>query len=160
MKFSKLSNHLSCYLIQYYCIIFIASTQFWKFPVKVPFLVSCCKCLKSVILKTFNEIVLAFLSVESRTNTLYININFTGNLLLGFGRYCSKVLPEAAVIHLFWAPALTNNVFSIFFPCWRVVNKSRNKWVSAFLLYFINFETINFYRFFIKMSLFGSNLFF
>ena len=55
------------------------------------FLVSCSKFLKSVILKTFHEVVLAFLSVESKTNILYVNINFTGNLLLGFGRYCGKV---------------------------------------------------------------------
>ena len=47
------------------------------------------------------EIVLVFLSVESETNILYVNINFTGNLLLGFGRYCGKVLPEPAVFHLF-----------------------------------------------------------
>ena len=57
--------------------------------------------MKSVILKTFHEIVLAFLSVESKTNILYENINFTGNLLLGFGKYCGKVLPEPAVFHLF-----------------------------------------------------------
>ena len=37
------------------------------------------------------------MSVESETNILYVNINFTGNLLLGFGRYCGKVLPEPAV---------------------------------------------------------------
>ena len=30
----------------------------------------------------------------------------------------------------------------------------------AFLLYFIGFETLNFYKFFIKLSYFGSNLFF
>ena len=76
--------------------------------------VSWCKFLNSVISKTFDEIVLAFLSVESKTNILYVNINFTGNLLLGFGRYCGKVLPEPAVFHVLWAPALTN-VFSIFF---------------------------------------------
>ena len=104
--------------------------------------------------------VLAFLSVESKTNILYVNINFTGNLLLGFGRYCSKVLPEPAVFHLFWAPALTNNVFWIIFSRWLVVNNSRNKRVSAFLLYFNGFGTINFYIFFIKMSRFGSYLFF
>ena len=32
--------------------------------------------------------------------------------------------------------------------------------MSAFLLYFTGFETINFYIFFIKLSYFGSNLFF
>ena len=41
-------------------------------------------------LKTFNEIVLDFLPVESKTNILYVNFNFTGNLPLGFGRYCVK----------------------------------------------------------------------
>ena len=58
------------------------------------------KFLKSVILKTFNEIVLAFLSVESKTNILYVNIKFTGKLLLGFGRCCGKVFQEATVFHL------------------------------------------------------------
>ena len=59
---------------------------------RVPFVVFCCKILKSVILKTFNPILLAFLSVESKANTVYyVNINFTGNLLLEFGRYCGKV---------------------------------------------------------------------
>ena len=37
-------------------------------------------------LKNFNEIVLDFLPVESKTNILYVNFNFTGNLPLGFGR--------------------------------------------------------------------------
>ena len=112
-------------------------------------------------MKSFNETVLAFLSFESKTNILYVNINFTGNLFLGFGRYWGKVLPEPAVFHFFRVPALTNNVLPIFFSCWLVVNNSRNKRVSAFLLYFIGFETINFYIiFFIKMSYFGSNLFF
>ena len=36
-----------------------------------------------------------------------------------------------------------------FFSRWPVVNNSRNKNVSAFLLYSIGFETINFYTFFI-----------
>ena len=49
---------------------------------------------------------------------LYVNLNFTGNLLSGFGRYCGKTLPEPAVFHLFWAPALTNNVFPILFSHW------------------------------------------
>ena len=63
--------------------------------------------ISMVILKTFNEIcdgvvlVLAFLSVQSKTNILYVNISFTGNLVLGFGRYCCKVLPDPAVFHLF-----------------------------------------------------------
>ena len=51
--------------------------------------------------KPFNEIVLAVLSFESKTNILYVNINFIGNLLLGFGRYWGKVLAEPAVFHLF-----------------------------------------------------------
>ena len=55
---------------------------------------------KHIYLKAFNEIVLAFLSVESKTNILYVNINFTGKLLLGFGRCCGKVFPEATVFHL------------------------------------------------------------
>ena len=87
----------------------------------------------------------AFLSLESKTNMLYGN--FTGNLLLGFGRYCGKVLPEPAVFHIFWAPAL-KNVFSIFFSRRIVVNNSRNKKVFAFLLYFIGFELL-----FIKLIL-------
>ena len=42
------------------------------------------------MLKTFNEIVLDFLSVKSKANILYVNINFIGNLYFGFGRYCGK----------------------------------------------------------------------
>ena len=68
-------------------------------------------------MKSCNEIALAFLSFESKTNILYVNINFTGNLFLGFGRYWGKVLLEPAVFHLFRVPALTNNVFPIFFSC-------------------------------------------
>ena len=70
---------------------------------KTFFVVSGCELSESVILKTFNEIVLAFLSVESKTNILYVNyvnINFTENLLLGFDRYCGKVLREPVVFHL------------------------------------------------------------
>ena len=77
--------------------------------------VSCCQFLKTIILKTFNEIVLAFLPVESKTNMLYVNINFTENLFFGFGRYCGKVFPEPAVSQPFWVPGLTKNVLSIFF---------------------------------------------
>ena len=40
--------------------------------------------------------------------------------------------------------------FAIFFSRWTVVNNSRNKRVTTFLLYFIGFETIKFYIFFIK----------
>ena len=63
------------------------------------------------------------MSVESKTNIVYVNINLTGNLVLGFGKYCGKVFPEPAVFHLFWASALTNNVFSIFFSRWAVGTK-------------------------------------
>ena len=38
---------------------------------RVPFVVSGCQFLKAIILKTFNEIVLAFLPVESKTNKIY-----------------------------------------------------------------------------------------
>ena len=47
------------------------------------------------------KIVLAFLLVESKTNMLYVNINFTGNLFFGFGRYCGKVFPKPIVSHPF-----------------------------------------------------------
>ena len=67
----------------------------------VSFVVSCCQFLKAIILKTFNEIVLAFLPVERKTNILYVNINFTGNLFFGFGRYCGKLVPETTVSHPF-----------------------------------------------------------
>ena len=67
----------------------------------VPFVVSCCKFLKSIIFKTFNDIALAFLSVESKTYILWVNINFNGKLFFRFGRYCGKVFPEPAAIHLF-----------------------------------------------------------
>ena len=45
-----------------------------------PFVFSCCKILKSITLKTCYEIALAFLSVESKTNMLYVNKNFIGQL--------------------------------------------------------------------------------
>ena len=128
--------------------------------IRVPFAVSCCTFLKSVFLQTLNEIVSTSLSIESKTDILYVNMNFTGNLFLGFGRYCDKLYPESAVFHLFWAPALARNVFSVFYSRWLLVNNSRNKRVSAFLLCFIGFEIINFYILFIKMSCCGSNLFF
>ena len=93
---------------------------FTAYGLRVPFAVSCCNFLKSNFLKTFNEIVLAFFLFESKTNILYVNKNFIGNLLLGFGRYWGKVLPEPAVFHLFRAPALTNNFFSnVFFTLTR-----------------------------------------
>ena len=41
------------------------------------------------------------IEVEGKTNILYINIDFTGNLLLGFGRCCGKVLPEITVFYFF-----------------------------------------------------------
>ena len=55
------------------------------------------------------------MSVESKTIILYVNINFTGNLFFGFGRYYGKVFPESAVFHLFRAPVYARNDFSIFF---------------------------------------------
>ena len=70
---------------------------------------------KNIILKSFNEIVLVFLSVESKANILYVNINFTENVYFEFGKYCDKVVPEPAVSHTFWAPALTKNVLLILF---------------------------------------------
>ena len=82
---------------------------------RVPFVVLCCQFLKAIILKTFSEIVLAFLPVESNTNILYVNINFPGNVFFGFGKYCGKVTPEPAVSHRFWAAALTKMFFQYFF---------------------------------------------
>ena len=55
----------------------------------------CFQFLKAIILKTFNEIGLTFLSVESKANILYVNMNFSGNLLFGFSRYCGKVVQES-----------------------------------------------------------------
>ena len=114
---------------------------------------------KSHYLINFNEIVLAFLPLESKTNIVYVKINFTVKLLFGFSRYRGKVVPVPAVSHPFWEPVLTKNVLSIFFSCLHSVIDSRNKRLSAFLLCFIGFETINFYIFFIKMSCFESNFF-
>ena len=96
---------------------------------------------------SFPKFQWAFLPVESKTNLLYININFTGNLFFGFTRYCSKVFLEPTVSHPFWAPALTKNVLSIFFPYWLKVNDHRNKMISLFLLRFIGFGKIIFYVF-------------
>ena len=64
-------------------------------------MVSCCQFLKAIIFKIFNETVLAFLLVQSKTNVLYVNINFTGNIFFGCGRYCGKVFPEPAVSYTF-----------------------------------------------------------
>ena len=97
--------------------------------------------------------------LESKTNIVYVKINFTGKLHFGFSRYRGKVVPVPAVSHPFWAPVLTKNVLSIVFSCWHSVIDSRNKTLSEFLLCFIGFETINFYIFFIKMSCFESNFF-
>ena len=63
-------------------------------------MVSYRKLLRSVISKTFNEIVLAFLPVERQTDMLSVNTFFTGNLLLEFGGYYGKVVPEPRVFHL------------------------------------------------------------
>ena len=61
----------------------------------MPFVVSCGQFLKAIILKTLYT--LPFLQVESKTNILYVNINFTGFFFFfGFGRYCGKVVPEPA----------------------------------------------------------------
>ena len=121
---------------------------------------SCFQFLKAIILKTFDEIVLAFLLVESKTNVLYVNINYTRNYFLYSVDTVGKVFWESAVFHLFWALPLTKNVFSIFCSRWLLVNNSKNKGMAALLLCFTGFEAINFYIFFIKMSCFGSNLFF
>ena len=65
----------------------------------MPFVVSCCQFLKAIISKTFNEIVLPFLPVESKANILHVNINFTGNLFLVFGRCCGEVVAEPTDSH-------------------------------------------------------------
>ena len=64
-----------------------------------------------------------YLSIESKTPMLYVNINFTGSLLLRFG-----------VFPLFWALAPTNNVFSI--VSWRsaAANNCRNKRPNGHIL--------------------------
>ena len=82
-------------LLKYFFLVSLRSLYFEYF------VISCCKFLKFIILKTFNEVVLAFLSVESKTNKVYVIMNFTGNLILGFGRHCGKVFPETAVFYLF-----------------------------------------------------------
>ena len=64
-----------------------------------------------------------YLSIESKTPILYVNINFTGSLLLRFG-----------VFPFFWALAPTNNVFSI--VSWRspAANNWRNKRPNGHIL--------------------------
>ena len=82
------------------CSITRHSIKFLKLKdLRVPFSVSFCQFSKAIILKTYNEIVLVFLPVESKTNTLYVNINFTGNLFFGFGRYCGYIFHKN---ELFW----------------------------------------------------------
>ena len=71
-------------------------------------------------MEAFNEIALAFLPVESKTNILYVNIHFTGNLFFGFDRYCGKVFPEPAALFTFFERLHSQRiffVFSIFFSC-------------------------------------------
>ena len=64
-----------------------------------------------------------YLSIESKTPILYVNINFTGSLLLRFG-----------VFPFFWALAPTNNVFLI--VSWRspAANNCRNKRPNGHIL--------------------------
>lgn len=50
-------------------------------------------------MKARNEIVLAFLPVESKINILSVNIYLNGNLFFGFRRCCGKVFPKPAVSH-------------------------------------------------------------
>ena len=57
---------------------------------------------RSLVLKTFNGIVLAFLLVKSKTNILYVNKKFAVRSILGFGRYCGKVLPQPALLFTFF----------------------------------------------------------
>ena len=57
---------------------------------------------RSLVLKTFNGIVLAFLLVKSKTNILYVNKKFAVRSILGFGRYCGKVLPQPALFFTFF----------------------------------------------------------
>ena len=85
---------------------------------------------------------------------------FYWRLFFRFYRYCNKVVLDHADTHSFWAPALTKRLFFQYFFTLTLSNDSRNERVSAFLLCFDRFETVNFYIFFIKMSCFGSNLFF
>ena len=54
---------------------------------RVLFAVCCCTFLKSIFSQTLNEIVSTFLSIESKTSILYVNMDFTGNLFLRFGRF-------------------------------------------------------------------------
>ena len=72
------------------------------------------KSYRFVAVATFSEIASAFLPVEDKTNKLYGNTNFPGNLFFGFGRYCGKVFPDTVSLP-FWAPALRKNVALIFF---------------------------------------------
>ena len=42
-------------------------------------------------------------------------MNFTGNLILEFGKYCGKVVPEPAVFHLFERLRSQRMFFQYFF---------------------------------------------
>ena len=122
-------------------------------------MVYCRKFLRSNILKIFNEIALAFLSVESKTNILHVNINFTGNLFLGdiVVKNSQNLLPFTVFV-FFERLHSQRMFFTIFFSLRLLVNNSRIKRVFAFLVCFIGFDSINFYTFFIKMSCLGSIL--
>ena len=82
-----------------------------------------------------------------------------GILVFECGRHCGKVFPEPAVLQLFLSACTHKEFFSTFFSWWLLVNNSRYKRASAFLLCFTGFETINFYIFFIKSSYFQTNSF-
>ena len=82
---------------------------------RVPFVVSCCTFLKSIFLQTLNKIISTLLSMESKTTILYVNMNFTGNLFLGFSRYCDKLYLESTVFHLFLCLHLQGMFLKFFF---------------------------------------------
>ena len=90
--------------------------------------------------------MLGFLPVESKKSILYVNINFTGNLFFGFARY--------------WTFPRTNNVLSFFFYMLTLSKWQYKQKGVRVLICFIGFESTILYMFFIKMSCFGSNLFF
>ena len=83
---------------------------------------------------------------------MIVNINFTSNLLLRFGRYCCKILPEPLFSPFLSACTHKKCFFNNFFT-FTVVNNSRNNREPAFFLYFTGFGRIDFYVF-IKISCF------
>ena len=95
--------------------------------------------------------------VESKTNTLYVNINFLEIYFLDLADIVVRYSQNLLLLTLFEDLHSQRMFFQYFFTLALRDSDGRDKRVHAFLFCFIGFEAVNF---FIKMSCFGLNLFF